>query len=164
MSQDELAQKSGVSRTAIQNWESGLHGIRGKNLARLKQALRVNDTSMLVADDESDDLSTSAMVRQTPSAPDPGAREVLYEFLDGDATTMEPSLTHREVAWLMDHHVDGQVTPRYFLYAILAERERNRAAPARPPTDRPNEAAGAAERTGVKPRDGVSRKKPARQR
>jgi transcriptional regulator with XRE-family HTH domain len=158
-SQEKLAQLVGVSRVSIGSWEDGKHSISGRHLSRLAQALRLKDPGPLCADPV--DLATSGTLRQAPTVPDMTSREVLYEFLDSElAAGLDPPLTPRDIAWLMDHHVDGAVTPEYFFHALMMQRSRLK--DPKPPSDRPNEAAGAAERSGLKRRDGASQRKPAK--
>jgi transcriptional regulator with XRE-family HTH domain len=159
LSQGKLAELAGVSRNSVAAWEAGTHGISGRHLPKLTLALDVSDPSMLCAADDDGDIGSSGLVRQQATTADTDAREVLYAFLDSPAAAaMDPPISPREIGWLIDHHhVDGGVTPEYYLYTLLAERSRRH----RPPSDRPNEASGAANRQGMQRRQ-VSPRRPTK--
>lgn len=80
------------------------------------------------------------------------ARAVLDAFLKSKrAAEMDPPPTLDEIALLLEHKVDGEVTENYFYHQLKAERSRRKH-----PTNRPNLATSAAKKAGItKVRQGV---------
>lgn len=82
--------------------------------------------------------------------PTPGSStpESVLSFLESDfAAKLDPPTTQEELRMLRAHHVEGHVSDEYYYYFLLAERARLKV-----PTMRPNDAAGAAAKGGLRKR------------
>jgi hypothetical protein len=92
-----------------------------------------------------------------PQAP-PSTRAVLEAFLRSRlAAEMDPQPSPAEIAMLLEHKVDGDVTEEYFYYQLKAERARQKH-----PTGRPNVATAEAVRAGLRKTPHAGRQKAQR--